>query len=72
MRSVFIIHKTLALPKYNLKNSTDLAKRHVALKSLVEQYYLNQNVVKFLSLHKCKPINVFDYTVDLVGPHAID
>uniref|UniRef100_A0A0N5AG08 SH3 domain-containing protein n=1 Tax=Syphacia muris TaxID=451379 RepID=A0A0N5AG08_9BILA len=72
MRTAFVIYKTLSMPEYDLKSPTSLSKRHFILKSFVEQYCLNQNPIKFLAMEKCKPLNIFDLTVDLIGEHAID
>lgn len=72
MSTAFILHRTIVMPEFDWANGQGLADRQAVLNNFQEQYLGNFDVIKYLSRHRCRPVNVFDYAVDVVGPHALD
>ncbi|KAM3718228.1 Nephrocystin-1-like protein [Dirofilaria immitis] len=67
----FILHQTVAMPKFSWTNARCFADRQAILNHFREQYLHNFDAIKYLSRQRCHPINIYNYAVDIIGPHAV-
>ncbi|MFH4981079.1 hypothetical protein AB6A40_007788 [Gnathostoma spinigerum] len=72
MRTAFILYRTVPMPDYCLTNPRALIERSNIFKSLHESLQQRNSELKYLSSIRCKPINIQDYALDIVGSHSLD
>lgn len=58
------------MPEYNIYDLKSQAIRDKIFKELDSSSKIS--VLKYLSAQRCHPLNIYDYAIDIVGPHAID
>lgn len=71
LKTGFILHETIAMPKFNWANARCFSIRQRKLDHFREQYLHDFDVITYLSRQRCHPIDVYSYAVDIIGPHAI-
>uniref|UniRef100_A0A0R3RWN6 SH3 domain-containing protein n=1 Tax=Elaeophora elaphi TaxID=1147741 RepID=A0A0R3RWN6_9BILA len=67
----FILHETVPMMKFNWSDARCFADRQAKLSHFREQYLHNFDAIKYISRQRCHPINIYNYAVDIIGPHAI-
>lgn len=72
MNTTYCIHKTAVMPPYRIWDTKALAARHQILKKCEDMLREHRTPSRFLLTEPCRPINVYDYSFDLLGRHALD
>lgn len=71
IHTAFFIHGTQILPDYDVKDDSCLEIRKQIILTIVDA--LKRGTLReLLAKEKCRPINILDYSLDLLGPHSID
>ncbi|WKX96728.1 hypothetical protein Q1695_012848 [Nippostrongylus brasiliensis] len=72
MNTTFCVHKTAVMPPYRIWDSNALAARHQILKKCEDMLREHRSPSRFLLTEPCRPLNIYDYSFDLLGRHALD
>ncbi|VDO30032.1 unnamed protein product [Haemonchus placei] len=72
MCTTYCVHKTVVMPPYRIWDANALAARHQILKKCEDMLREHRSPSRFLLTESCYPINVYDYSFDLHGRHALD
>ncbi|KAL6735502.1 hypothetical protein Aduo_005938 [Ancylostoma duodenale] len=72
MNTAYCINKTAVMPAYCIWDAKGLAARHQVLKKCEDMLREYRTSSRFLLTEPCHPINVYDYSFDLLGRHALD
>ncbi|KAK5966796.1 hypothetical protein GCK32_013510 [Trichostrongylus colubriformis] len=72
MSTTYCVHKTAVMPPYRIWDTKALAERHQILKKCEDMLREHRSPARFLLTEPCHPINVYDYSFDLHGRHALD
>ncbi|CAI4224204.1 unnamed protein product [Auanema sp. JU1783] len=72
MNTAYCIHRTAVMPDYCMWDKKVLAERQEVLKKCVDMLREYKSAARFLLTTTSKPINIYDYSMDIMGIHALD
>uniref|UniRef100_A0A1I7WT25 Ras-GEF domain-containing protein n=1 Tax=Heterorhabditis bacteriophora TaxID=37862 RepID=A0A1I7WT25_HETBA len=72
MNTAYCIYRTAVMPAYTIWDSRCLAARQKVFNKCVDMLREYNSATHFLLTQPSRPINIFDYSFDLLGPHALD
>ncbi|KAJ1359075.1 hypothetical protein KIN20_017703 [Parelaphostrongylus tenuis] len=72
MNTAYCIHNTAVMPPYRIWDMKALAVRYQLLKKCEDMLREYRTSTRFLLTEPCLPLNVYDYSFDLLGRHALD
>ncbi|KAK6736526.1 hypothetical protein RB195_019295 [Necator americanus] len=72
MNTAYCVAKTAVMPPYCIWDSKGLAARHQVLKKCEDMLREYHTSTRFLLTEPCHPVNVYDYSFDLMSRHALD
>lgn len=70
--TIYCIYQTAIMPAYCIWDGTALAARQETFKKCAQMRKEHNSCSRFLLSEPCKPIDIYDYSFDLLGQHAID
>uniref|UniRef100_A0A0K0D151 NR LBD domain-containing protein n=1 Tax=Angiostrongylus cantonensis TaxID=6313 RepID=A0A0K0D151_ANGCA len=72
MNTAYCVHNTALMPPYRIWDMKTLEIRHQLLKKCEDMLREYRTSTRFLLTEPCLPLNVYDYSFDLLGRHALD
>ncbi|PAV75534.1 hypothetical protein WR25_14702 [Diploscapter pachys] len=72
LNTAYAIYRTAQMPQYDITDAKLLAERQQTISKCIEMLRQHRTAAKFLLTQPAKPLNIFDYSFDLMGPHALD
>ncbi|VDM70068.1 unnamed protein product [Strongylus vulgaris] len=72
MNTAYCIDKTAVMPPYCIWDSKALAIRQQIIKKCENMLREYRTSSRFLLTEPCRPLNVYDYSFDLLSRHALD
>ncbi|KJH41733.1 hypothetical protein DICVIV_12294 [Dictyocaulus viviparus] len=72
MNTAYCVHNTAIMPPYRIWDVEALALRQQLLKKCEDMLREYRTSTRFLLTEPCLPLNIYDYSFDLLGRHALD
>ncbi|CAI5443671.1 unnamed protein product [Caenorhabditis angaria] len=71
LHTAYFMFATQIMPNYEIGDDVALAGRQKVIRTFLEALKVGK-LKELLAIQKCRPCNIYDYSLDLMGAHSID